>query len=472
MAAGQGFKTFTTGEVLTAADVNGYLMQGINVFASSAARAAAITSPQEGQYSFLKDTNALEYYDGAAWVGAPVGDITAVTAGKGLTGGGSSGDVTVSLATTAKGDLVAGSGASTAAVLTVGNNGETLVADSSTSTGLRYQANFAAGKNKIINGDLTINQRNFTSSTSGYNFDRFYNEASGGTHTITPQVFTPGAAPVAGYEATNFMRSVVSGQTTSGQYAAVAQKIEDVRTLAGQTITVSFWAKASTGTPKVSVEMQQVFGSGGSGAVFTSALAASTLSTSWARYTSTITIPSISGKTIGTGSSLVMFIWVSAGSSFDARANAIGLQNATLDFWGFQIEAGSVATAFQTATGTLQGELSACQRYLPAISGLNNSFQGMATSTTQVYAPVIFAVTPRVAPTGITVSAVGHFILINGSATAGTGVSTVAFDSAGTTSATIGATITAGNPTIAANQPAFIRSNNASALILFTGCEL
>ena len=138
MAAGQGFKTFTTGEVLTAADVNGYLMQGINVFASSAARAAAITSPQEGQYSFLKDTNALEYYDGAAWVGAPVGDITAVTAGKGLTGGGSSGDVTVSLATTAKGDLVAGSGASTAAVLTVGANDTVLTADSTTATGLKW----------------------------------------------------------------------------------------------------------------------------------------------------------------------------------------------------------------------------------------------------------------------------------------------------------------------------------------------
>jgi len=144
MAAGLGFKTFTTGEVLTAGDVNGYLMQGINVFASSAARAAAITSPQEGQYSFLKDTNALEYYDGAAWVGAPVGDITAVTAGTGISGGGSSGDVTItnSMATAidAKGDLIVGTGADTFDNLTVGADGTTLVADSATATGLKWVA--------------------------------------------------------------------------------------------------------------------------------------------------------------------------------------------------------------------------------------------------------------------------------------------------------------------------------------------
>ena len=67
MAAGLGFKTFTSGEVLTAADVNGYLMQGVGVFTDAANRDAEITSPQEGQFAYLKDTNVTTYYTGSAW---------------------------------------------------------------------------------------------------------------------------------------------------------------------------------------------------------------------------------------------------------------------------------------------------------------------------------------------------------------------------------------------------------------------
>jgi hypothetical protein len=68
MAAGLGFKDFVTGEVLTSGDVDGYLMQGVWVFADAAARTAAVTSPQEGNMSYLKDTNSTEYYSGSAWV--------------------------------------------------------------------------------------------------------------------------------------------------------------------------------------------------------------------------------------------------------------------------------------------------------------------------------------------------------------------------------------------------------------------
>jgi hypothetical protein len=67
MAAPLGFKTFATGDVLTAADTNGYLMQGVWTFANAAARDAAVTSPQEGNFCYLKDTNATQYYTGSAW---------------------------------------------------------------------------------------------------------------------------------------------------------------------------------------------------------------------------------------------------------------------------------------------------------------------------------------------------------------------------------------------------------------------
>ena len=155
MAAGQGFKTFVTGEVLTAGDVNGYLMQGINVFTNATARDAAITAPAEGQFAFTKDNNSLWYYDGAAWVASgATGDIEGVTAGVGISGGGTSGTVTVtnSMATAidAKGDLVPGTGADTFARLAVGANGTILTADSAEATGLKWATPAAGGGITLI----------------------------------------------------------------------------------------------------------------------------------------------------------------------------------------------------------------------------------------------------------------------------------------------------------------------------------
>jgi hypothetical protein len=135
MAAGQGFKTFTTGEVLTASDTNGYLMQGVLVFADAAARTAAITSPQEGQMSYLKDTDSVESYSGSAWVA--VGGSTAPS--------------------------------------------------------------YFAGKNSIINGGMDIWQRgtSFTvaSSTQTYTADRWmaYRTATGAT--VSQQTTSPNYSP-------------------------------------------------------------------------------------------------------------------------------------------------------------------------------------------------------------------------------------------------------------------------------------
>jgi hypothetical protein len=110
MAAGLGFKTFNTGDVLSAADVNGYLMQGILVFADATARDAAITSPEEGQFAFLKDTNVTTYYTGSAWANV---DTTGMTNPM-----------------TTTGDVIYSSSGSTPARLGIGTAGQVLQVNS------------------------------------------------------------------------------------------------------------------------------------------------------------------------------------------------------------------------------------------------------------------------------------------------------------------------------------------------------
>ena len=179
MAAGLGFKTFTTGEVLTAADVNGYLMQGVLVFASAAARNAAITSPQEGQFAFTKDTNGLWYYDGAAWVASgATGDIEGVTAGVGISGGGTSGTVTVTndMATTitASGDIVVGTGSGTYDNLPIGTTAQVLTADTTVSPYKVKWATPASGSMTLLSTTSTTTGSSYTVSSISSSYLNLY----------------------------------------------------------------------------------------------------------------------------------------------------------------------------------------------------------------------------------------------------------------------------------------------------------
>lgn len=249
---------------------------------------------------------------------------------------------------------------------------------------------FYAGKNAIINGDFNIWQRGTSFTSAGYNADRWSTQ-SDATFTTSRQTFTPGSAPVAGYEGKYFYRLA---KNSGGTYIGFTQRIEDVQTFAGQTVTVSLWAKADSATTLVRAGAQN-FGSGGSTQVALTTQSQA-ITTSWARYSFTFTLPSISGKTIGTSSYLEFNIYI-----LETGAK-------TLDIWGVQLETGQVATPFQTATGTLAGELVACQRYFHRVFVNTGVAGGFADSTTKALLFHSYA-TMRTAPT-LTVSA-GDFRL-------------------------------------------------------------
>jgi hypothetical protein len=291
----------------------------IQVFAGTAARGSAIPTPVEGMVTYLEDSNTFQYWDSDSW--------------------------------------------------------DNLAPD-------------APSGNAIINGAFDIWQRG-TSFSSGsnavtYTADRWAvinGAAPTGDYSVSQQTFTPGEAPVAGYEGRFFLRYVC---TTAGGsfFQGMVQKIEDVRSFAGETVTLSFWAKADasrTITPRLS----QDFGSGGSTAVSIDG-AVINVTTSWVRYTRTYNLASISGKTIGTNSSIELFLLAS-----DAAQ--------TIDIWGVQLEAGPVATPFRRNANSLQGELAACQRYFyQHVAGNDKAISlGSQLNATTAIAYIDFPVTMR-----------------------------------------------------------------------------
>jgi hypothetical protein len=338
-------KEFEAFTRLDASDVNTFLMdQSIMTFATSAARGSAIATPVEGMVTYLEDNNSLELWNGSQWV---------------LASGPRSG-------------------------------------------------------NFIINGAFEINQRNYSSGAVdlAYTVDRWRWLAFDGTITNSLESFTPGSGPASDIEARRFLRTTSSGQTAADAELRWEQSIEDVTLLAGKTLTVSFYAKVASGTPSVAVNLTQNFGTGGSpsSAVLNAAVQKIVLtgSTAWTRYSATVTMPSITGKTLGTSpntSFSSLSLWFSAGSDENSRTDSLGIQSNTFDIWGVQVETGTVATPFRRNANSLQGELAACQRYYQRHT-VTSAFapvtgHGAARNTTSGFFMFPSKVTFRVPPTSV-----------------------------------------------------------------------
>ena len=214
-------------------------------------------------------------------------------------------------------------------------------------------------RNLIINGDFGIAHRTTSSSSSSLNgytsVDRFYVNNSGGTSSQTQQTFTNGQTEVPGFPKHYYTFASTAGNNNQGFH----QRIEDVRTLAGETVTMSFWAK---GTNPAGGEFTsswiQDFGSGGSSSVEAAATGDASggivLTSNWKKYSFTYTVPSASGKTIGDSS----FTWVEV---IRQPGTDTGTAAWTADIANVQLEYGTVATPFEYRH--FSEELALCQRY-------------------------------------------------------------------------------------------------------------
>jgi hypothetical protein len=231
-------------------------------------------------------------------------------------------------------------------------------------------------RNRIINGNFDVWQRGTATGswvapvTNFYWPDRwvFTSNGTGGNGSASQQAFSAGQTDVPG-EPTYFLRwqitSAASGQTTGGSY--VEQRIEDVRTFAGQTATLSFYAKGTGTLPNIYAT--QTFGSGGSSQVVYTLASSVTLNANWTKYTYTFTFGSLSGKTIGTNHYVGVTFMVPINSTY------------TFDLAQVQFEPGPVATPFERRI--FGQELALCQRYYEQ-SDFSEYYQLPSSSATQV----------------------------------------------------------------------------------------
>ena len=321
------------------------------------------------------------------------------------------------------------------------------------------------GPNYIINGAFDVWQRgtSFTTTAAGaFTADRWLANIGAGATVITSrQDFTPGAAPTSGYEGTYYCRVNRTVTGSGGSY--FTHKIEDVRSISNKTITVSFWAKASSNMSFAAGEIYfwNVYGTGGSSATgHPINNTATNVTTAWQRFSYTLAMPNLSGKTIGANSySEFAFYFPTSLSTF------------TFDIWGVQVEAGAYATPFRRNAPSIQAEIAACQRYYwrkwaessYGVLGVGNCLSAGVGVVLQTPVPM------RAVPTSVEIAALANY-LGNSYTGSNQSVTAIALDTTlmSTTSVAIIASLT--SPT--ADKPFRLTAANTTTAYLGFSAEL
>jgi hypothetical protein len=323
------------------------------------------------------------------------------------------------VAAAAKGDLTVGTGTNLSGILPVSSqNGDTIVADSSTSTGLRYQGSITAGKNFAINGGFDIWQRGTSFTSTGYSADRCYTTIT--TTTISRQSTN---APIGSQY---YLRQTATSASASSDLYMYFESSQTAP-LVGRTITISLKvrrnatfnadlffrldksATVDAGSGATWTNITPTSGSDGtSNSTPNASITTGTGVSDWTTIYRTIAIPSD-----GTANSLRIIVYY----------GAVVPNGSVLDQAQLQFEMGSVPTTFSRAGGTIQGELAACQRYFYRLqngASLAPVGNGAMYSGTSGYPQHAFPSIMRTVPTASRSSATGGIFYYLGTGTATT----------------------------------------------------
>lgn len=323
-------------------------------------------------------------------------------------------------------------------------------------------------RNKIINGDFSIWQRGTSQSTQGYgSADRWACQSAGSSFLFTRNTFTIGQITVPS-NPTYYPEAGSLSVAGAGNFVKFCQRIENVSAIQNTTVRLSFWAKADASRP-IAIEVVQNFGVGGSSPVTSIGSQQFNLTTAWTKFSASIIIPSILGKTVDIATSYTeVNFWLDAGSSFSGRTAGLGQQTGVFNFSLIQLEIGTIDSAFEVLPAS--EVLALCQRYCQAYGGdTADGFiaGGQATSSNTAQISVYPTMTMYRPPT---ITSTGAFRLSNigGGNVAVTSLSPVA----GYTTRNLGAFIanTAGG--LAQGNATHFSSGNSLASRLILDAEI